>query len=257
VPLTLRQVCFVAEKIQPVIDDLKAVLGLEVCYKDPNVVIFGLENALLPVGMNFIEVVSPVQKKTAAERYLERRRGDGGYMILAQADSLEEHVALRARVEKMGVRIAWETVYETVHFMQLHPADTGGTFFQIDWDTENDHQGHWVPANGKGWKEFVRTGVVSEIRAAELQSPDPETLAGRWSSLADIPLQKDRTGNPEMQLKNAVIRFVKDIDGRGEGLGAIDIKVIDRKKLLKKAEDRQLRISDEQIMICGVRINLI
>lgn len=256
-PLTLRQVCFVAEKIQPVIDDLKAVFGLEVCYKDPNVVIFGLENALLPVGTNFIEVVSPVQKKAAAERYLERRRGDGGYMILAQADSLEEHVALRARAEKMGVRVAWETVYETVHFMQLHPADTGGTFFQIDWDTENDHQGHWVPANGKGWKEFVRTGVVSEIRAAELQSPDPATLAGRWSSLADIPLQKDRNGNPEMQLKNAVIRFVKDIDGRGEGLGAIDIKVTDRKKLLKNAEDRQLRISDEQIMICGVRINLI
>jgi len=256
-PLTLRQVCFVAEKIQPVIDDLKAVLGLEVCYKDPNVVIFGLENALLPVGTNFIEVVSPVQEKTAAERYLQRRGGDGGYMILAQVDSSEEHAALRARAEKMGVRVAWETVYETVHFMQLHPLDTGGTFFQIDWDTENDHQGHWVPANGKGWKEFVRTGVVSEIRAAELQSSDPATLAGRWSSLADIPLQKDRNGNPEMQLKNVVIRFVKDIDGRGEGLGAIDIKVTDRKKLLKEAEDRQLRISDAQVVICGVRINLI
>ena len=141
--------------------------------------------------------------------------------------------------------------------MQLHPVDTGGTFFQIDWDTENDHQGHWVPANGKGWKEFVRTGVVSEITAPELQSPDPVTLAGRWSSIADIPLQKDRNGNPDMQLKNAIIRFVKDSDGRGEGLGAIDIKVTDRKKLLKEAEGRQLRISDAQIMICGVRINLI
>jgi hypothetical protein len=82
-------------------------------------------------------------------------------------------------------------------------------------------------------------------------------VAERWSSIADIPLRKDQNGNPEMPLENAVIRFVKEIDGRGEGLGAIDVKAVDRKKLLKEAKERQLQISDSQVMIGGVRINLI
>ena len=35
--LTLRQICLVAEKIQPAIEDLEAVLGIEVCHVDPGV----------------------------------------------------------------------------------------------------------------------------------------------------------------------------------------------------------------------------
>ena len=85
--LTLRQICLVARELQPAVDDLKNILGLEVCYVDPEVKVFGLENALLPVGTNFIEVVSPIQENTAAGRYLNRRGGDGGYMIITQADS--------------------------------------------------------------------------------------------------------------------------------------------------------------------------
>jgi hypothetical protein len=255
--LTLRQICFVAEKLQPVIDDLKNVLGIEVCYVDPGVGVFGLENSLMPVGTNFIEVVAPVQENTAAGRYLQRRGGNGGYMVITQADSAETHKALRVRAEKMGVRVAWEASHETANFMQLHPADTGGSFFQIDWDTQNEHQGQWLPAGGTGWKEFVKTDVVSAIIAAELQSPDPASLAQRWGDIAGIPLRKDARGNLEMPLSNSVIRFVEATDGRGEGLGAIDIEATDRERLLKAAEERGLRISDSQIMICGVRFNLV
>ncbi|MFT4585499.1 MAG: hypothetical protein ACI8XZ_005269, partial [Gammaproteobacteria bacterium] len=53
--LHLRQVAFVAAKLQPVVDDLRSILGLEVCYVDEEVGVFGLENSLLPVGSNFIE----------------------------------------------------------------------------------------------------------------------------------------------------------------------------------------------------------
>lgn len=255
--LTLRQICLVAEKLQPAIDDLKNVLGIEVCYVDPGVEVFGLENSLMPVGTNFIEVVSPVQENTAAGRYLQRRGGNGGYMVITQADSAETHSALRVRAEKMGVRVAWEVNQETANFMQLHPADTGGSFFQIDWDAQNDHQGQWAPAGGTGWKEFVKTDVVSAIRAAELQSPDPAPLAQRWGDIADIPLRKDARGNLEMPLNNSVIRFVEATDGRGEGLGAIDIEATDRERLLKVAEERGLRTSDSQVMICGLRFNLV
>jgi len=218
---------------------------------------FGLENSLLPVGTNFLEIVSPVQENTAAGRYLQRRNGDGGYMIITQAGSVEMHADFRMQAEKMGIRIAMEAEHETGKYMQLHPGDTGGAFFEIDWDKNNDHQGHWMPAGGNAWKAFVNTDIVSTIKAAELQSPDPVSLAQRWSEVAGIPLQKDTSGNLEMPLNNAVIRFVDATDGRGEGLGGIDIGVTDRELLLRNAKERGLRISDSQVIICGLRFNIL
>ena len=44
--LRLRQIALVANKLEPVIDDLCDVLGIEVCYRDPGVATYGLENAL-------------------------------------------------------------------------------------------------------------------------------------------------------------------------------------------------------------------
>ena len=66
--IRLRQICLVAEQLAPVVDDLKAVFGLEVCFVDPAVQAFGLENSLFPVGNNFLEVVAPIQANTAAGR---------------------------------------------------------------------------------------------------------------------------------------------------------------------------------------------
>ena len=255
--ITLRQICLVASKLQPVLDDLRAVLGIEVCYVDEGVGVFGLENSLLPIGTNFIEVVSPIQENTAAGRYLERRSGDGGYMIITQADSAETQAACRARAEKLGVRVAWESSHEPYHLMQLHPADTGGAFFEIDWDEKNEHKGQWMPAGGTGWEKAVHTNVVSSIKAAELQSPEPASIAQRWSDIADIPLQTHSAGHLEMPLNNAVIRFVEATDGRGEGLGAIDVAVADRDRLLKAADERELKNSENQVVICGVRFNLV
>ena len=40
----LRQIAFVANELAPVIDTLSDVLGVEPCYVDPGVKVFGLEN---------------------------------------------------------------------------------------------------------------------------------------------------------------------------------------------------------------------
>ena len=255
--LTLRQICLVASELRPVIEDLITVLGLEVCYVDPHVEVFGVENFLMPVGTNFIEVVAPIKENTAAGRYLARRGGNGGYMIITQTGSAEEQKACRVRAEEMGIRVAWEFSLEAGHYMQLHPADTGGCFFEIDWHETNQHQGDWPPAGGNNWKPYIKTKVVSAIKAAELQSKDPEAMAKRWSSIADMPLQIDATGRMEMRLSNASIRFIEETDGRGEGLGGIDIEAADPQKLLQAAEHRGMKVSDTQVMICGVRFNLI
>ena len=86
--LRLRQLCLVAAQLEPVVDDLSAVFGVEVCHRDPAVGQFGLHNALLPFGTSFVEIVAPVTEGTTAERYLERRKGDGGYMVILGSDSL-------------------------------------------------------------------------------------------------------------------------------------------------------------------------
>ena len=68
--MRLRQVCLVAETLEPTVTTLSTLLDAPVCYRDPGVGFFGLENALLPVGTDFLEVVAPVKEDTAASRHL-------------------------------------------------------------------------------------------------------------------------------------------------------------------------------------------
>ena len=103
--IRLRQICFVAEKLPPVVEDLTFIFGLEVCFVDEGVGVFGLENALFPVDSNFFEVVAPTKENTAAGRFLRRRNGDGGYMVICQCDSRETQQA--RRVPGAGARRAY------------------------------------------------------------------------------------------------------------------------------------------------------
>lgn len=255
--IRLRQICLVAEKLAPVVEDLKAVFGLEVCFKDPEVAVFGLENSLFPVGSNFIEVVAPVRENTAAGRYLKRRNGDGGYMVICQCDSHDAQLARKAKAAALNIRVVLEHENKAFHVMQLHPADTGGAFFEIDWDAKGEPEGNWMPAGGSGWTSARRNDVVARYTAVELQAADPRGLAERWSSIAGIPLRKDSRGRLEMPLDNAAVRFVEVTDGRGEGLGGIDIVPSDGKRLLDAADLRGRRTGDDQVTICGTRFYLV
>jgi len=255
--IRLRQICLVANQLAPVIDDFKDILGLEVCFVDKGVGVFGLENSLMPVGNNFIEVVAPIKADTAAGRYLKRRQGDGGYMVICQCDSHETQLARKSRAAAMNIRLALEHESRSFHVMQLHPADTGGAFFEIDWDAKGESEGHWEPAGGSDWPRARHTDIVTQYSAVELQSADPRGLAERWSSIAEIPLQRDSSGRWEMPLDNARIRFVEATDQRGEGLAGIDLVVKNRPHVLDAAARRGRRVSNDQITICGTRFYLV
>jgi len=88
--MRIRQLVLVSEKRDPVVSDLCNLFRIEVAFYDPGIIHFGLENAVIPVGDTFLEVVSPVQENTTAGRFLERRRGNGGYMVIVQTDDLKE-----------------------------------------------------------------------------------------------------------------------------------------------------------------------
>lgn len=255
--LRLRQIALVAPELEPVVDDLKDIFGLEVCYRDPGVEQFGLENALFPIGNQFIEVVAPVQEETAAGRYLERRSGAGGYMVITQCD---EHAPRRRRVEELGVRVAHQfDVADRFRNMQLHPKDTGGSFFEIDeqlGDAAHDRDGPWLPAGGANWKAAQRLDRVRGIAAAEIQADDPARVAGRWSEIAELPLEQTRSGPPRIRLEDAEVRFVPCNDGRPEGLGGLDLLATNRDAIVESARRRGCLGDDGQVYVCGMRMNL-
>jgi hypothetical protein len=252
--LRLRQIALVAEKLAPVEEELTDVLGIAVCFNDPGVAHFGLENALLPIGNQLLEVVAPIQQHTAGGRYLERRGGNGGYMVITQCD---DHAPRRARVEELGIRIVNQFETDDFRNMQMHPKDTGGSFFEIDEQVgpdAHDPDGPWEPA-GPNWKAGQRLERVAGIVAAELQCDDPLSVATRWSEIAQIELAEGPTG-PILELDNATLRFVPCSDGRPEGLGGIDIATNDKTAILAAAEARGAVSGDDQVYLCGMRMNL-
>ncbi len=253
--LRLRQIALVAEELAPVEEALQDVLGVKVCFRDPGVGHFGLENALFPIGNQLLEVVAPIRENTAGGRYLERRGGDGGYMVITQCD---DHAPRRARVEALGIRIVNQFEHEEFRNMQLHPKDTGGSFFEIDEQLgphAHDPDGPWEPA-GPDWKAGQVLDRVTGIAAAEVQCDDPEAVAARWADIAEIDLVRDGQ-TPIMPLDNAAVRFVPCTDGRPEGLGGMDVTTADKAAILKAAEARGLVTGPNQIYLCGMRINLL
>ena len=249
--MRLRQIALVAEELAVAESELIEVLGLEVCYRDPGVEVFGLNNILLPVGNQLLEVVAPFKEETAGGRYLERRGGDGGYMVITQVD---DHGPRVARVKELGIRTVSYRDGEDYGLMQLHPKDTGGSFFEIDeqrGENAHDLDGPWHPA-GPNWQRAKQLGRVSGISAAEIQCDDPGSVAIRWSEIAQIPLI-----NNTLQLDNATLRFVECLDGRPEGLGAIDVICANVDAVLSSAKKLDAQSAENQVMLSGIRINLV
>lgn len=253
--LRLRQIALVAPELEPAVDELRALFGIEVCFRDPGVAHFGLVNALLPLGNQLVEIVAPTREGTAGGRYLERRGGAGGYMVITQCD---DHAPRRKRIEQLGVRIVNE--FETHDFrnMQMHPKDTGGSFFEIDQQLGEgalDLDGPWEPAGGADWKKAKHTERVARISAAEIQADDPKKVAARWAEIAELPIKPG--AHPTIELDNATLRFVPITDGRPEGLGGLDIVTHDRDAILGTVRARKIPIKGNQIYACGMRFNLL
>jgi hypothetical protein len=253
--IQLRQIALVAARLEPALQDLEAVFGLARAYIDPGVAVFGLENTLLPVGRNFFEVVAPVQEATAAGRYLERRRGDGGYMVITQTETLPELEGVRARAAADGVRVAWESARKGWTLIQLHPGDMLTTFLDVEWDEHGDLSGPWPPAGGTGWEDKVRQDRVVDFTGVELQAADPAEAARRWGVVLGLPVQTV-AGSPAIAMANAMLRFVPPADGRGPGLSAVDLTVRDVGDILDRARSRGLPAYDRTVEVCGVRFHL-
>jgi Glyoxalase-like domain len=170
--IRLRQVVMVARELDPVVDAVCRTLDVEVCFRDPGVAEFGLVNALMPVGDQFIEVVSPQQDGTTAGRLLDKRGGDGGYMVIVQCDDLDRR---RARLPELGIRVVWQHDRPDIRGTHLHPRDVGGAILSIDEATPPESW-RWAATE---WRDHVRTGVVDAVIGVTIGAADPPAMAAR------------------------------------------------------------------------------
>jgi Glyoxalase-like domain len=200
--IRLRQVVLVARELDPVVEEMGERFGLRICFRDPGVAEFGLHNALLTVGDQFVEVVSPVADGTTAGRLLDRR-SDGGYMVIYEVDDLDDRVI---ELEKLGVRVVWSIDLPDVRARHLHPRDVGGAIVSIDQPVPN---GSWRWAGP--WTAHADNGVVTAIAGITIAAQDPAAMRARW---ADVRIDH-------------AVRFVAAGD-RGDGLDGVDLVATDR-----------------------------
>ncbi|KAI9034555.1 hypothetical protein DFJ74DRAFT_649856 [Hyaloraphidium curvatum] len=247
----LRQIALVARDLERSLHDLVHGLGLELAYRDPSVAEFGLENGVMAAGHEFIEVVAPQLGRldTTGARFLAKKGNiAAGYMLIVQSKDAR---ADAEHMKKSGARIAFGTEkdpnapYQMFH---MHPADWSGTGVLPSIDSANvpgasdpdsDPKAFWVaahappfpPKDGKsGWEPYARrTGKYLKLVGCTLQteSKTPLEAAKRWSQLYRVPLVESHPdgGVPAIIFSNAVVRFVKARDGRGDGLQSIDLLV--------------------------------
>jgi hypothetical protein len=249
--LRLRQICLVAPHLEPSVSTICTVLGTMVSYVDPNVEKYGLVNALMPFGNSFLEVVAPTAENTAAGRYLNRRSGEGGYMVILDCDAIEPWLE---HLPSVGVRIANDLDYPGEYRgLQLHPRDTGGALLEINHSHGGAWDGPYHPA-GPRWKGDPDS--EERITAAELQSPDPSHLAARWAEILRRPVH-DIAGMPTLELDLGALRFVPATDARGEGLGGIDVKIPRHERARFAARQKEVDETDGVLMLCGTRVRLV
>jgi hypothetical protein len=210
--LRLRQAVVAAADRDAVVDAWRRELGLGEPFADPGVEVFGLHNAVLPVGDTFLEVVSPLTPgdRCPAERYMAARGGDCGYMAIFQVADMD---ATRAHLAGLGARSVFATDLDDIRCTHVHPADAGAAIVSFD---QALPPGSWRWA-GPSWGGQVRDGVVTGLAGLRLASPDPAALLARWSALLAIA----PTG-PVLRLPDGT--HVEVVEGPEEALVGIDLR---------------------------------
>lgn len=219
--IRLRQVALVARDLETVVDELCERLGIEVCFHDPGVAHFGLHNALMTIGDQFLEVVSPVQDGTTAGRLLDKRGGDGGYMAIYEVDDLD---AREAALDAAGIRIVWRGDLPDIRGRHLHPADVGGAIVSIDQPVPN---GAWR-WGGPDWVAHAHTSVVTGIAGVVVGATDPAAMRARWRAAGVDHAVTFQPAGP-----------------RGEGIDELELVAADRRR------------AGEQMRLCGLTVRLV
>jgi len=244
--MRIRQIALVAEELAPVQAALFDLLGVDDAHVDPKIAKFGLQNIVITLGDTFLEVVCPTEEGTTAGRLLQRRGGDGGYMVIVQVDDLSVE---KDRLAETDIRIVWEADTGRARAVHLHPKDVPGAIASLDQMTP---PAAWYWA-GADWDQRAARNVAGII-AAQVQSDDPVATAMQWALAYGRPIDEN-SAVPTLRFDSSEVRFVLAEDGRGTGLQAIDIETIDKDAVFAAADRHGLERDGDTVMVCGTAIN--
>jgi hypothetical protein len=175
----LRQAVLAASDLESVSALLRDELALGEPFSDPAVGLFGLQNRVFALGDTFLEVVSPIKDDTAAGRWLTRRGGDCGYMVMFEVSDLE---AARGRAAAHDAREVFDVELDDIAEVHLHPADMHGAIVALSMPRPH---GSWR-WGGPGWRERSRPGLLA---GASIAVADPEQVSRRWSDVLGAPVE--------------------------------------------------------------------
>lgn len=242
--LRFRQICLVAPKLSDVEQDISDILEAKVCFRDPAVGKYGLENALWSLGPMFLEVVAPIAENTAAQRFLDKSDGRGGYMAIFDCDNPRER---GAHCEAMGVKKIVDHTHGIYTGVQLHPRDCRGAMIEFN-RTEGGAENPDVygPA-GPDWKKFAG----SPTRIARVAMEGAQDLGTHWSRITQQPLVPEAGGALALRFAEAEIAFEP---GAREIMAELVVTTPDAAAMRARAEARGRGLSDGAFEIAGVRV---
>ena len=246
--MRIRQVALAASDLAKTDTTLRHLLGCDESYADPEIIYFGLDNRLYTVGDCFLEVVSPVQPNTAAGRFLERRGGDGGYMVIVQVENLAEE---QVRLADTSIRTVFADDRGNAKAVHLHPKDVPGAIPSLD---EMSPPESWLWA-GDEWEQ--RAGrYVRGILAVEIRSPVPKATGQCWAEAYGIELMPAGEGW-RLEMDGTEIRFAFDAAALEPALMAIDVDAVDLAAICAAADGLGLERDGHVVTVCGVAFNFL
>lgn len=244
--MRIRQVALAASDLEKTDEIFRRLFGCDESYADPEIIYFGLDNRLYTLGDCFLEVVSPVKPNTAAGRFLDRRGGDGGYMVIVQVDDLTQE---QARLADTSIRTVFADDRGNAKAIHLHPKDVPGAIPSIDEMTPPES---WLWA-GEDWEQ--RAGRhVGRILAVEIRSLAPHETGLRWAEAYGLELTS--SGDDwRIEMGSSDMRFTYDAGVLEPALMAIDFEAIDLPAVCTAADELGLERDDCVVTVCGVDFN--
>jgi|SRR5580658_1143681 hypothetical protein len=244
--LRIRQIVVAADDLKGTVAQFQSVLGLQVCFEDPEVETFGLRNALMPIGDQFLEVVSPVRPDTAVGRHL-KRHGDSAYMLILQTDDLAR---AEARLQEQSVRIVWRAAYRDISAVHLHPKDIGGALVSID-EARPPNSWRWA---GPTWMQSPDVDPHQHVITVTLSARDPDAMSRRWAQVLGTTAPAESAAGRHIGIDGGALEFVRaDVDV----IAGFRISMASPQRALDAARSHRLSVEGDSVSLCGTRFELV
>jgi hypothetical protein len=244
--LRIRQIVVAAQDLTATVAQFQSVLGVRVCYEDPEVEKFGLKNALMLIGDQFLEVVSPIRAHTAVGRHLDRH-GDSGYMLILQTDDLAR---AEARLKQLSVRIVWRAAHPDIRSVHLHPKDIGGALVSIDEATPPESW-RWA---GPNWQQYSEREERQQVQGVTLFARQPDAMSQRWMQVLDTDRPAKLRDEYRIGIDAGTLEFAPaDVDV----IGGFRISAMQPHRILEAARSQGLCVNGDCALLCGARFQVV